>query len=128
MKTTLWLIPYYISWHYTLAIKNILNIWKNFLWFIFNFFSIPTLLKTFFAPFQRLQERYRGGLDIEDLLSTVFINTLMRIVGMIFRSILIVLGLISYLAMVVVGVSFLLIWILLPAFLIALLIVSFKVF
>jgi hypothetical protein len=108
------LVPYYFTWHYTLAIKNLFHICLNFIWFIWNFFSFKILLKTLFTPYKRLTEHYNGGLDIERFLETIVVNLLMRIVGFIARSVVLILGLISLVIVSISSVFVLFIWLLLP--------------
>lgn len=119
------ILPYYISWHYTHGISGFLQLWKNFLWFNYNFFSIPLLLRTLFAPFQRLKEQYQGGLHVEDFMSVVITNILMRCIGFIIRFSMILMGGVSYLVLLIGGVLCFLLWIILPFVLLFLLIASF---
>jgi len=104
----------YATWHYSTAIKEGFIIWKNFVWFLYHFFSIPLLLKTFFSRFQRMGESYQKGLAIGQNFSTFIVNTLMRIVGMGVRSIVIIFGLAIVVAVSVLGVVLLALWLVLP--------------
>jgi len=108
------IIPYYFSWHYRQGILDYFKVWKNLVWFLWNFFSIKVLLKTFFTPFERLKETYRGGLDLEGFAASIVVTTLMRVVGMVFRTILIVVGLISLIVFIVGGLLGFFIWLILP--------------
>lgn len=108
-------LPYYLSWHYTDAFVDMLNIWKNFLSFLFEFFSIPLLLKTLFSPWRRMQESYTR---IEDFFEHLIVNTLMRFVGAFFRLIIIIFGLASLFLCFVLGIVFFLLWTALPFILI----------
>jgi hypothetical protein len=113
------LIPQYLSWHYSKSVGDLLNNYKNFLVFIWEFFSISFLIKTLFTPFQRLKEKYKGGLDLEDLFAVIVTNVLMRIVGFIVRSLIIIIGLVCLSIFVVFGVVLLILWVLLPVVIIA---------
>src|SRR3989344_5618520 len=53
----------YIEWHFIAAPKEILKGWGNILWFGFNYFSVPLLLKTLFAPWRRITWSYGRGFD-----------------------------------------------------------------
>jgi hypothetical protein len=108
------IIPYYFSWHYSQGTISYFRIQKNLIWFLWNFFSIKILLKTFFAPFEKLKENYTGGLDIENWLSSVLVTTLMRLVGMFARSVIIVTGLITILAFLIIGFFGIFVWLALP--------------
>jgi len=81
---------------------------------MFSFFSVWSLLTTIFAPYKRLSERYKGGLDLEDLFGTIVVNLLMRIVGFVLRFILILIGLIFTLLTFIFGFFAFLVWLILP--------------
>lgn len=63
--------------------------WKNLVIFSYNFFCIPLLTKTLFSPFQN----DKPSKDF-DILETVVFAIFSRVLGFIFRIVLIVLGLI----------------------------------
>lgn len=128
MKTVLWLVPYYITWHYTLGIRNLLGLWRNFVEFVFNFFSIKLLLKTLLAPFQRLEEHYSGGLDLENYFSVLFINILMRIIGFVLRAVVIFAGMVFSVATLIFGAIAFIIWLMLPLILVFILVTSLNAF
>ena len=105
---------YYLRWHYTQGVIDLVNNVINLLWFVFNFFSIPLLLRTFFVPFHRLQETAVKGFNIEQWAQAFLVTTLMRLVGALLRTFLIALG-IFFLALVFVGGSVLLFaWLTMP--------------
>jgi hypothetical protein len=108
------LIGSYFLWHYTEAFADIGRHIRNFLWFFFHFFSIPVLLKTFFAPWRRLGESYPKDLNLGGALSVFTVNSLMRLVGMILRLIMIVFGVSVVVLAAVGGAVFLVVWALLP--------------
>ncbi|OHA26237.1 MAG: hypothetical protein A3C06_04585 [Candidatus Taylorbacteria bacterium RIFCSPHIGHO2_02_FULL_46_13] len=110
------IIPSYVYWHYTEALRDIARVWTNFLWFLYNFFSVSLLTRTLFAPWQRISEkRTRTGLHMEDIAEVVVTNTIMRAVGALLRFILIVVGVLSVLIAFWAGLLFYVLWILLPA-------------
>lgn len=104
----------YFLWHYTHAFREIFHVWTNLLWFIIHFFSIPQLAKAWFAPFKRITEARRPGLNFEDLAGYIIINLLSRVVGAILRTFLIVLGMACLLGTVALGFVTYLVWIFLP--------------
>jgi len=114
----LFIVPNYISWHYSQALKDITRVWTNFLWFFFNFFSIGLLAKTFFAPWKRITEgRNREGFHMEDIAEVLVTNTVMRLIGAMMRSILIIVGTLITIGVFWAGLLFYAAWILLPALL-----------
>lgn len=123
MKFTLFL-THYLVWHYSAGIRGFLVVWKDFLWFAYNFFSIPLLLRTLFSPFQRLGEDYKRGLDLEALASTLIVNTIMRFVGFFARSFVIVLGLASIVFVIAAGATLFVVWLMMPFFIFSLVVLS----
>lgn len=109
------LVPIYLSWHYGSGILDLLNIWKNFLWFFYHFFSIPLLARTLFSPLMRLREGYPRGFDIEAFASTILVNIVMRIVGAFLRTFLIALGILVLILLLLCGPALLFLWLILPA-------------
>ena len=108
---------YFLRWHYTQGVIDLVNNIINLLWFVYNFFSIPLLLRTFFVPFHRLQETAVKGFNIEKWAEALLVTTLMRLVGALLRTFLIALGIVFLLAVFVGGSILLFVWLLLPVFL-----------
>lgn len=106
--------PHYISWHYTKAVSDLIGIFKNFIWFIWNMFSIKILLQTLFVPFQKLSVKSTKRFDIQDFFSALVTNLLMRLVGFGIRSFFIVLGLFSLIFFILFSSLFFVIWLILP--------------
>lgn len=108
------LVPLYLWWHYTAAFSDFFHIAGNLFWFLWHFFSIPDTLRTFFEPWERMNEKYRKGFDIEQIAQSFVVNTLMRIVGMFMRTFLLLFALVSNLVFLVVVVASFFVWIILP--------------
>ncbi|MCX6751868.1 MAG: hypothetical protein NT161_03875, partial [Candidatus Nomurabacteria bacterium] len=101
----------YIAWHYGKALLEFDAIYKNLINFIYNFFSISVLVKSFFAPWRRLGEEYpKDVLKIEEMVSVFVVNFLMRLVGILMRAILIIIGLVIWLLMIILYPIFLILW------------------
>jgi len=105
---------YYIGWHYSQGLKDLVNIIANFLWFFYEFFSIPLLLKTLFSNFHRLGESYSKRFDPSVWFQAFIINTLMRLVGFFMRIFIILIGIFCILATAIFGVFFFFAWLLAP--------------
>jgi hypothetical protein len=110
----LWIFPYYLGWHYSKGIVEVFTVFKDFLFFVPRLFSIKTLLKTLFSPFQRLQEEYAGGLQIEKFLESMTVNILMRVIGFILRSVVIVIGILATVATFILEIILFFVWLALP--------------
>jgi hypothetical protein len=104
---------YYIFWHYTKAWKDLLRVIDNYLWFIGNYFSINLLLGTLFSPWRRL--KISGGRGQADgFFAALLINTLMRLVGFIFRLFVILSGACAILITLFLGFVAIVLWLVLP--------------
>ena len=114
----------YLKWHYGKALFTTFSLWRNFSVFIFNFFSIKSLATNFFTPWRRLAESYPKGFHLKEDFEIFLINTLMRIVGMIFRTFMIIIGLSCYFIFLFSLPLMLIIWIALPPMILFLIILG----
>jgi hypothetical protein len=105
----------YIAWHYGGGISDLIWVWKNFIWFGYNLFSVRALLKTLLSPFYRIRDSYKGWSSVEGLLETFVGNVVSRAVGLVLRVFVITLGLVFEAAVAVSLVPALVVWLLLPA-------------
>jgi hypothetical protein len=119
------LFPDYIRWHYGRALQSIFEINANFMWFLWHFFSVGLMLSTFFAPWQRIQEEHVHGLDIGNYFSTTIINSVMRLVGIVIRSVFISIGCLAIVLTSVAGILFFVVWLALPLVIIVSFILGF---
>ena len=108
----------WISWQFFDVPRSILKIWRNFLLFNLNFFSIPLLLKSFFSPWKKYKWFYPRGFDIGKYFEVLISNLISRILGAIMRSFLIAIGLLIELFYFVFGFLIFFGWLDLPVFLI----------
>lgn len=100
-------------WIYFVAPLQFLKIWSDFIWFLYNFFSIHLLTTTLFSRWQQIGEvRHKRG--FEELFSVIVLNSLMRIVGFIIRTIVIIFGLVVILFAILFGAAAFIVWFLLP--------------
>jgi hypothetical protein len=107
-------LKHYFFWHYTHALSSIANTTLNFRWFFSEFFGISLHLKTFFTPFERLEERAGRTLDFEKIAESFIVTFIMRLVGMILRSLMILLGTLFQILTFIFGAFFLLFWLIAP--------------
>lgn len=108
----------YIKWHYGQGLRELFAVAKNFLWFVASFFSFKLLLKTLFAPWKRMGENYEGGLNISAFASTLLVNTLMRLVGFITKTVVLIVGVVSSILVLIFSFFIFIIWTLAPVLLI----------
>jgi hypothetical protein len=118
----------YLKWHYGRGLREFFGVSGNFLWFVSNFFSFKLLLKTLFAPWKRLGEHYEGGLDLSAFASALIVNGLMRVVGFCTKTLVLLVGLVSYIVVLVFSFFIFIIWVLAPLILLGSLILSVTFF
>jgi hypothetical protein len=105
------LIPFYFAWHYTGAIKNILTVWGNYLWFTLNYFSLKTIFLSFFKPYKKLTEdNFYKTNESEFKLVTV----VMVLVGIVLRLGVLVAGVFTLALHLFAGLIFFILWFALP--------------
>ena len=94
--------------------KFLISVWKNYLMFATNYFSVTLLLKTFFSPWRRYNWIYPKGFNIVEFFNTLVSNIFSRILGAMMRTALIIVGIIFQLFVIIVGGIIFLGWILMP--------------
>ena len=97
-------------------------LFRNILWFVFHFFSIGLLLRTFASPWQRLGEAYSRSSG-SSFFETFVINTIMRLVGMCVRTVVIACGLVALACTFILELCAAVVWVFMP-FIIVFLFVS----
>lgn len=114
----------YIKWHYTCALISYIRVYKNFWWFIVQFFSIPQLTSSLFSPYKRITEKRVSGFDIEAWFSYILINLMSRIIGFIIRLTIILLGIICLISFSLLALFGYAVWIIAPILLVVCLLIG----
>lgn len=110
----------YFRWHYGRGYSELMSILENFLLFILHFFSLAILFKTLFHPWRRMSESHGSGLELETFFSALLVNTIMRLVGFVNRSVIIVIGIFFFFFYAVIGFVAMIAWFFAPFIAIAL--------
>ncbi len=85
----------YLIWHYTTALVSFVRVYKNFWWFLTQFFSLPQLLPSLLAPYKKITEQRRRLFDIEGWIGYIIINSISRLIGFVTRGVIICWGITS---------------------------------
>ncbi len=87
------LVLHIFSWYFLEMPAFIARVWRNFLRFVFDYFSIRVLFRTFFSHWRRTSQFYGKGLDFRRIFDTLTLNVISRVLGAVIRSFFIVTGL-----------------------------------
>ena len=115
------IISMWFNWHFYQMPGFLFGVWKNYMAFFSDFFSITLLSKTLFFPWHKYTWGYPGYFSIVEYLNTFISNFFSRIIGAVCRLSLIVFGIVVQIFVLVFGFIAMLLWLLLPCILIALL-------
>lgn len=100
--------PQYFVWHYTVALMDFARTVSNFFWFLWNFFSIELLARSFFVPWKRLGEE-QGS-----FVGRAIVGAAMRAIGIIARLALFALAALSFVVTFFALIFALALWLVLP--------------
>jgi len=107
--------PSFFLWYYNEAIHDLLEIWKNFLLFVWRYFSLGELFVTLFSPWHRdISIDSRRGFNPLHFLEILFENLISRFIGAIVRTFVILTGLILLGGVFLIGIIISLFWICAP--------------
>ena len=104
----------WFSWQMFEVPRDILRAWRNFLIFGLEFFSIPLLIKTFLSPWRTYKCSYPKGLDIWVYIEVFVSNLIFRVLGAVFRTVLIFIGIIFEILIILAGFFIFFGWLILP--------------
>ncbi len=117
----------YLEWQFIDTPKGILAGWRNCLKFNLNYWSVPLLLKTWFSHWRRYRYSYGRGFDFKRYFEVFTFNIISRVLGAIMRSVLIIFGVSTEIFVILAGTIVLLVWLLLPLFLVGGFYYGFKI-
>jgi len=109
----------WLFWYFYEMPNFLLEVWKNYILFALNYFSLPILLKSLFSPWHKYKWNYPKGFDVGEFLSTLISNVFSRIIGALMRIVLIVIGILFQVFVIFAGFIIFLLWILIPFIIIA---------
>ncbi len=103
------------SWWYGAGWKRCVLAVRDNLLTIYDYFSIDLLLRTLFSPFRQISAgKVRGSIEVQ--FRAMFDNLISRTIGLIVRSLVIVIGLVVLTVMAIVGLIRVVMWPLTPVF------------
>ncbi len=108
------IISLWFSWYFVEMPKFLFGVWKNYILFASNYFSLPLLLRSLFSPWRKYRWNYTKGFDLGNFFSTLISNIFSRIIGAVMRIALIVVGILFQIFVLIAGLVVILFWVLLP--------------
>jgi len=120
------ILVHYVWWHYTTAIADLVRNYLDLASWLENFFSLGHLSRNLFSPWRRLGEEYPEHFDLEAFFTALVVNTLMRLVGVVIRLVILLIGLVSVVLSFILFVIILGAWLAMPLILIFLIVLGFK--
>jgi len=105
----------FFIWYYEEGLHEFLEIWKNFLKFVWRHFSISELFATLLSPWRRdISSKNWRGWHPQRALVLLIGNIFSRLIGSIVRSVVILSGLIFFGLVFLVGLFLLVAWLVFP--------------
>lgn len=104
----------WLAWHFYEVPKFLFVAWNNYLSFGLYYFSIPLLMATFISPWRKYRWYYPKNINPGEYLAVFISNMFSRLMGMLSRTVLIVVGVIFEIGIIIAGCLVILIWFLLP--------------
>lgn len=108
----------WVLWHFNEMPRFLFGIWNDYILFASNYFSLPILLKSLFAPWRRYKWNYPKGFNIVEFFNTLISNIFSRFLGALVRVVLISIGILFQIFVLLIGIAVILFWILLPVIII----------
>jgi hypothetical protein len=104
-----------LSWWYSAGLVQAYERVKNWHLAVYDYFSIDILLRSFFSPFRQISAgRVDGPIAVK--MRAFFDLQFSRMIGAFMRTIVMCIGIIALLLTVAIGVAYVLVWIIMPAF------------
>ena len=104
----------YLWWHYQAAVVEFLVLARSLIKFVFDFFSVGILVRSYLSPWRRLHEEYEKRRPLGEWFEVFVLNMLMRAVGIFMRTIMIAVGLAATLISLLVAAAGLILWLAAP--------------
>lgn len=104
----------WLVWQFYEMPKFLLLVWKNYILFALNFFSLPTLLKSLFSPWRKYRWNYPKVINLGEFFATLISNTFSRIMGVIMRVVLIFVGAVFQVFVILAGLVAFILWLMVP--------------
>ncbi|MCB9808570.1 hypothetical protein H6770_04955 [Candidatus Peribacteria bacterium] len=104
-------VPDFIRWYFWHQPRAILRTYFDYLRAFVEIFSFVFLLRTLFSPWKQITDSYPNtGLNISKISQVLVLNVLSRSIGLLFRMITLLIGLMSVTLLTTIFGAFYLLW------------------
>lgn len=114
----------FLDWFFLKAPAGIYIIGKNYMTWVWHYFSIGYFVPRLFSPWHKDLSAYGRGFDFQRFFRILLWNLISRFIGAVLRLIVILVGLIFGIGIIIVTMASLIIWYALPLIIIGLLFLS----
>jgi ATP-dependent Clp protease ATP-binding subunit ClpC len=105
----------FLSWHYSENLGLLLTIFRNYLIFFSDYFSVSYLLRNIFAPWKRITEEYTGpALNLGKYFESMTFNLISSVIGATVRIVALITWFLCTLFLMVFFLVILIVYLLLP--------------
>jgi hypothetical protein len=104
----------YSKWHYSYALLAVLKLLKEFMRFFMNLFSVSLFIRTLFSPLYSTPVNIKSAQDGADAFGLITGGVLIRILGALFRLVLILCGLMLSILGFIFFCSVFVVWMCMP--------------
>lgn len=110
----------FLLWYFLEMPLTILKVGKNYISTFNEIFSFIFLIRTFISPWKSITDKYpEKGFNISIIAQAFTLNMTSRVIGIIFRSIAFLIGVIVELTVLAIFISVFTVWVFFPLLLIA---------
>jgi hypothetical protein len=105
----------FLPWYFVEMPKAIVDTYFAYVRAFWEIFSFPFLLRTLLLPWKNVLDPYpKNRLDIAGIFQTLVMNTMSRLIGCLFRLVMMVLGLVTHACCLVLFAAWLTLWMTFP--------------
>lgn len=121
----LWLLPglflgSFLPWYFFEEPRRIIGNYFAYAAAFLEIISIPFLLRTLVSPWKSITDEYKvKGFNFSELAQSLTLNVTSRVIGFLFRSITLVIGLTAQILLLLFFLAYFIAWIIYPGVLIA---------
>ncbi len=108
-------LPEFVHWYFFVEPRKIIHSYFDYFRAFVEIFSFLFLIRTLIAPWKQITDAYPSkGLNLGAIAQTFTLNAVSRVIGFIFRSFTVCIGLIFLLILTFLFATYLVVWLMFP--------------